>query len=108
MQWATCSETNTGDLHDHRHRLRDEFFYNVNIYKQLQDHDLKINLKKKEDLIAQAAQLGHRRPQEKEMLAWSYMKAWFDVGPSPRRPTRTPPTPSLGTLGLRWTRSRPT
>ena len=45
------------NLHDHWHRLRDEFFYNVNIYKQLQDHDLKINLKKKEDLIAQAAQL---------------------------------------------------
>ena len=73
------------DLHDHWHRLRDEFFYNVNIYKQLQDHDLKINLKKKEDLIAQAAQLSEIDDlKEKEMLARSYMKAWFDVGPSPR------------------------
>ena len=73
------------NLHDHWHRLRDEFFYNVNIYKQLQDHDLKINLKKKEDLIAQAAQLsGIDDLKEKEMLARSYMKAWFDVGPSPR------------------------
>ena len=25
----------------------DEFFYNVNIYKQLQEHDLQINLKKR-------------------------------------------------------------
>lgn len=73
------------ELHDHWHRLRDEFFYNVNIYKQLQDHDLQVNLKKKEDLIAQAAQLSSIDDlKEKEMLARSYMKAWFDIGPSPR------------------------
>ena len=73
------------EVHDTWHRLRDEFFYNVNIYKQLQDHDLQINLKKKEELIAQAEQLGTVTDlKEKEMLARSYMKAWFDIGPSPR------------------------
>ncbi len=73
------------DLHDNWHRLKDEFFYNVNIYKQLQEHDLQVNLKKKEDLIAQASQLeAVTELKEKEMLARSYMKAWFDVGPSPR------------------------
>ena len=73
------------ELHDQWHRLRDEFFYNVNIYKQLQEHDLQINLKKKEELIAQASQLEAVTDlKEKEMLARSYMKAWFDVGPSPR------------------------
>ena len=73
------------ELHDQWHRLRDEFFYNVNIYKQLQAHDLQINLKKKEELIAQASQLEAVTDlKEKEMLARSYMKAWFDVGPSPR------------------------
>lgn len=73
------------EVHDAWHRLRDEFFYNVNIYKQLQDHDLQVNLKKKEDLIAQASQLETVADlKEKEMLARSYMKAWFDVGPSPR------------------------
>ncbi len=62
-----------------------KFFYNVNIYKQLQDNDLKVNLKKKEDLIAQASELaGITDLKEKEMLSRSYMKAWFDVGPSPR------------------------
>ena len=73
------------EVHDAWHRLRDEFFYNVNIYKQLQDHDLQVNLKKKEDLITQASQLGTVIDlKEKEMLARSYMKAWFDIGPSPR------------------------
>ena len=73
------------EVHDAWHRLRDEFFYNVNIYKQLQDHDLQVNLKKKEDLIAQASQLPTVTDlKEKEMLARSYMKAWFDIGPSPR------------------------
>ena len=73
------------EIHDAWHRLRDEFFYNVNIYKQLQDHDLQVNLKKKEDLIAQASQLGSVTDlKEKELLARSYMKAWFDIGPSPR------------------------
>jgi len=73
------------EVHDAWHRLRDEFFYNVNIYKQLQDHDLQVNLKKKEDLIAQAEQLVSVTDlKEKELLARSYMKAWFDIGPSPR------------------------
>ncbi len=73
------------EVHDAWHRLRDEFFYNVNIYRQLQDHDLQVNLKKKEELIAQAEQLETVTDlKEKELLARSYMKAWFDVGPSPR------------------------
>jgi len=73
------------EIHDSWHRLRDEFFYNVNIYKQLQDHDLQVNLKRKEDLITQAEQLSSVTDlKEKELLARSYMKAWFDIGPSPR------------------------
>ena len=73
------------DIHDTWHRLRDDFFYNVNIYKQLQENDLQINLKKKEALIEQAAQLESvTELKEKEMLSRSYMKAWFDIGPSPR------------------------
>lgn len=73
------------EIHDTWHRLRDEFFYNVNIYKQLQENDLQVNLKKKEGLIEQASQLENVTDlKEKEMLSRSYMKAWFDIGPSPR------------------------
>ena len=44
-------------VHDQYYRLQDEFFYNINIYKELKDHDLKVNLKKKEDLIVKAGAL---------------------------------------------------
>lgn len=73
------------EVHDEYHRLRDEFFYNINIYKQLQDHDLQVNLKKKQELIDQAQQLaGIEELKERENLARSLQKQWFDIGPSPR------------------------
>ncbi len=73
------------EVHDEYHRLRDEFFYNINIYKQLQEHDLQRNLKLKEDLIAQAQTLATLEDlKERETLARSLQKQWFDVGPSPR------------------------
>ena len=73
------------EVHDEYHRLRDEFFYNINIYKQLQEHDLQKNLKLKEDLIAQAQTLTTLDDlKERENLARSLQKQWFDVGPSPR------------------------
>ena len=73
------------EVYDEYHRLRDEFFYNINIYKQLQEHDLQKNLKLKEDLIAQAQTLATFEDlRERETLARSLQKQWFDVGPSPR------------------------
>ena len=73
------------ETHDEYHRLRDEFFYNINIYKQLQEHDLQKNLTLKEGLIAQAQTLATIEDlKEREALARSLQKQWFDVGPSPR------------------------
>ena len=73
------------EVHDEYHRLRDEFFYNINIYKQLQEHDLQKNLALKEGLIAQAQTLATIEDlKEREALARSLQKQWFDVGPSPR------------------------
>ena len=73
------------DLRERHTRLKDEFFYNINIYKELQEHDLKINLKKKEDLIAKAKELASvTELKELEMLARSYQKQWSEIGPSPR------------------------
>lgn len=73
------------DLNDHFQRLRDEFFYNINIYKELREHDLKINLRKKEELIELARQLTALDDiKEIEMLARSYQKQWSEIGPSPR------------------------
>ena len=73
------------EVHDEYHRLRDEFFYNINIYKQLQEHDLQKNLTLKEGLIEQAKTLAAIEDlKERESLARSLQKQWFDIGPSPR------------------------
>jgi hypothetical protein len=73
------------DVHDEYHRLRDEFFYNINIYKQLQDHDLQINHKKKLELTEKAKELAAIEIlKEREKAARDLQKQWLDIGPSPR------------------------
>ena len=72
-------------VHDQYYRLQDEFFYNINIYKELKDHDLKVNLKKKEDLIVKAGALeAIESLTERQKQARALQKEWMDVGPSPR------------------------
>jgi hypothetical protein len=72
-------------VHDQYYRLRDEFFYNINIYKELKEHDLKVNLKKKEALLADAKALESIEGiREREKQARAIQKQWLDVGPSPR------------------------
>lgn len=76
---------NYKEVHDEYHRLRDEFFYNINIYKQLQENDLQVNHKKKEDLTEKAKELSKIEDlKEREKAARDLQKQWFDVGPSPR------------------------
>ncbi|MAI24186.1 MAG: hypothetical protein CL828_09020 [Crocinitomicaceae bacterium] len=73
------------DVHDQYYRLQDEFFYNINIYKELKEHDLKINLKKKEDLIEGAkALVAIESLNDRQKHARALQKQWMDVGPSPR------------------------
>ncbi|HIB78463.1 MAG TPA: DUF349 domain-containing protein [Flavobacteriales bacterium] len=73
------------EIHDEYHRLRDEFFYNINIYKQLQEHDLQINHKKKLALIEQAKEIEAIEDLKlKEKSAREIQKLWLDIGPSPR------------------------
>jgi hypothetical protein len=76
---------NYKEVHDEYHRLRDEFFYNINIYKQLQDNDLQVNHKKKEELIEKAKALASIEDlKEREKAARDIQKQWLEVGPSPR------------------------
>jgi hypothetical protein len=73
------------EVHDQYYRLQDEFFYNINIYKELKDHDLKVNLKKKEELIEKAkAMTTLESLKERQKEARLIQKQWLDVGPSPR------------------------
>ena len=76
---------NYKEVHDEYYRLRDEFFYNINIYKQLQENDLQVNHKKKVELIEKAEKLGEIEDiKEREKTARDIQKQWLDVGPSPR------------------------
>jgi hypothetical protein len=87
-EWGKVGEV-PGDrhkeVHDQYYRLQDEFFYNINIYKELKDHDLKVNLKKKEELIEKAkAMTTLESLKERQKEARLIQKQWLDVGPSPR------------------------
>ena len=73
------------EIHDTYYRLRDDFFYNINIYKELQENDLKRNLAVKEALLEQAKKLGEIEDMmEREKAARNLQRQWLDVGPSPR------------------------
>lgn len=65
--------------------LKEQFFYNINIYKELQDNDLKINQKKKEELIKKAKELeAETSIRTLELSVRQLQREWGDVGPSPR------------------------
>ncbi|MBI48752.1 MAG: hypothetical protein CL850_00460 [Crocinitomicaceae bacterium] len=76
---------NYKEVHDEYYRLRDEFFYNINIYKQLQENDLQVNHKMKVALTEKAKKLGEiENIKEREKAARDLQKQWMNVGPSPR------------------------
>jgi len=73
------------DLQANYLRLRDEFFYNINIYKQLQEYDLKKNEEKKLVLIEKIKGLIELPSiSETDTLLRSYRKEWDLIGPSSR------------------------
>lgn len=73
------------DLHEKWQRCNHEFFYNINIYKTLQEHDLKINLRKKEEMIDEAKKLVEVTViNDLEILIKKFQREWMNIGPSPR------------------------
>ncbi|MFM7726146.1 MAG: DUF349 domain-containing protein [Flavobacteriales bacterium] len=73
------------DLQEKWQRFNHEFFYNINIYKTLQDHDLKINLRKKEEMIEEAKKLAEVTViSDLEILIKKFQREWMNIGPSPR------------------------
>jgi len=67
------------------HRMNQDFFYQIKIYKELQENDLKINLRKKEELIEEAGKLTEvEQISDLEILSRKLQREWMDVGPSPR------------------------
>lgn len=65
---------------DYSH-LRDEFFYHINIYKELRDHDLRKNTALKQALISDMESLGQQENvRELEVLVKEYQEKWHQVG----------------------------
>lgn len=67
-------------------KLRDFFFYNIAIYKDLKEYDLKVNLKRKEELILKAKALleNETSGKECESMVKELQKEWNETGPSPK------------------------
>ena len=71
------------DLQQNYSRVRDEFFYNMRIYRELLEHDLKRNLQLKEDLAEKMeALLQKDKIKEVEDLIRSLSVEWDEVGPT--------------------------
>lgn len=64
-------------------KVRDEFFYNIRIYKELLEHDLKRNLQLKEEIVEKIKQLrAVEKIKEVESLIRSYTSEWDEIGPT--------------------------
>lgn len=73
------------EVQDTFHKIKDEFYYNVDIYKQLKEHDLHINEKHKQELIEKIKEVKKIKSiKEREALVKTYQREWMDLGPSPR------------------------
>lgn len=64
-------------------KVRDAFYYNMRIYKELFEHDLKRNLQHKEELAEKMeALIKNESIKETETLVKTYLKEWDEIGPT--------------------------
>ena len=62
-------------------RLRETFFYNISIYKELADHDKKVNLRLKKELVEKAKIVGDEKNiQNADTAIKEIIKQWDAVG----------------------------
>lgn len=70
------------DIQSEYSRLVEDFFYNINIYKELKEHDLKRNLQLKQEVIEKLKQLQNLTSiKEIEADLKALQNEWEDVGP---------------------------
>jgi len=63
-------------------RLIEDFFYNINIYKQLKEHDLKRNTQMKQEIVEKLQQLNEVNSiKEVEQQLKQLQNNWEDIGP---------------------------
>lgn len=82
----------TGNVSTHKYKelqaeyskAVEDFYYNVNIFRQLQDHDLKRNFDLKAELIQKMQALNSlENIKEVEQLLKVYRNDWEEIGPVP-------------------------
>ena len=70
------------DLQNDYSKLLEEFFYHINIYKELKDNDFKKNLQQREDLIVKMrALIEEKSIKTTRTLSGAYLSEWDEVGP---------------------------
>ena len=85
-QWKGIKASATEDLKKFQadyNRIRDEFYYNIRIHKELLEHDLKRNHQLKEEIVEKIEalrDLNDRR--EIELRLKAYLSEWDDLGPT--------------------------
>ena len=66
-------------------QIIEEFFYNIRIYKELQEHDLRRNLALKKAMVIQMQELQKEESIKKaESLLKVYLNDWDEIGPTYR------------------------
>lgn len=85
-QWKTIGNVPSEKLRNLQSqygKARDEFYYNIKIYKELLEHDLKRNLQLKEDLANKMVQLAENSNiKELEAKIKVLSSDWDEVGPT--------------------------
>lgn len=70
------------DLQNDYSKKLEEFFYHINIYKELKEHDLKKNLEQREGMIAKMKELlKEENINTCRSLAGVYLSEWDEIGP---------------------------
>lgn len=70
------------DIQSEYSRLIEDFFYNINIYKQLKDHDLKRNTQMKQQVVVKLKELESVSSiKEVEQQLKALQNDWEDIGP---------------------------
>lgn len=79
------AEKKRQSLHHDYSALMELFYYNINIYKQLKEHDLKRNLELKQEVLGQLKELQQQKELRKlEEGVNLCIDRWNDIGPTSR------------------------
>jgi hypothetical protein len=85
-RWRELSEASTrdhGELQREYGQLLDQFFYNIQIYKDLRDLDLQKNQEQKEDVIRRISNLKEEQSiHQIELLIRALQDEWNEIGPT--------------------------